>query len=74
MTSNQHASLNNQEATEQVVKPEHAVVNDVTVNDTASVESAGTPLSQMEASNEPYLENPVHEGDDGWLFLVSEDG
>lgn len=28
-------------------------------------------LTQAEASNEPYLENTVHEGEDGWLFLVS---
>jgi len=28
-------------------------------------------VSQANASNEPYLENAVHEGEDGWLFLVS---
>lgn len=42
------------------VKPENNVV---AISDDA--------LSQASATNEPHLENAVHEGRDGWLFLVS---
>ncbi len=52
------------------VETSAAVSSDSTdANKVVSIDQ--TALNQADASNEPYLDNPVHEGEDGWLFLVS---
>lgn len=73
MTSNQHASpeisadadtaLTQKAAMGTEAAPSVAASNVVAINNNVDV--------QDNVNSEPLLESPVHEGHDGWLFLVS---